>query len=223
MLKHQATIILMAFFLFGSLIAEIAEPQYRENSLALSQKNKKKWKIIDGFRSAKFGMSEKQVIKAIIKDFKIPRNKIKRNTQPSQKTVFHTVTVPNLMEIGGTARINYIFGYKSKRLIHVNIDWGKGVTQKKEQEDLYAAAQLLQNHFTKNKYQKKRYAVNIKVNNKTTIVFRGQDKKNRIIFLRLNSPKIDKGGDKKRTGENTSLTLSYILNVENPDIFDTTK
>ena len=210
---------LAGVFLMGLTLMEgLAQPQQLEKSQKV--KINKKWKVIDGFRSAKFGMNEKQVIKAIGKDFKIPPNKIKQKIQSSQKTAYFMMMVPNLMHIGGTAKITYIFGYKSKRLIHVNVDWGKGMGKNKDPKVLEDAAILLRNHFTKNRYQEELYAVNAKVNDKTIIVFRGQDKKNRMIYLRLYYPQ---GTDKKKAGGNIALSLSYSLNAKNPDTFDTTK
>ena len=56
------------------------------------------------------------------------------------------------------------------------------------------------------------------MNDVTTIVFRGKDKKNRMALLVLTSPKAKKGEDTKKAGEKVSLKLSYLLDAENPDI-----
>ena len=41
-----------------------------------------KWRVIDGFRSAKFGMTEEQVLRAIAKDFKISKKKSSAFSDP---------------------------------------------------------------------------------------------------------------------------------------------
>ena len=40
---------------------------------------------LSGFRSAHFGMDEKKILKAIYRDFKIPKSKIKRQTHAREK------------------------------------------------------------------------------------------------------------------------------------------
>ena len=44
-----------------------------------------KWANIEGFRSAQFGMKERDVLKAIFKDFKIHRKKVSRFEHPNEK------------------------------------------------------------------------------------------------------------------------------------------
>jgi hypothetical protein len=174
---------------------------------------KKKWATIEGFRSAKFGMKEKKVFNAISKDFQRSRKQVKRHVHPIQKTTALIIRDSKLMEIGGVADIVYLFGYNSKRLMQINIDWGEGVIENYDPQKVILAAELLRRHFIKKKYQKKSYAVNQKVNDTNIIVFRGKDKKGRSIFLRLKYPKVKKGKTEKVT-----LKLSYIFNREKPDI-----
>ena len=46
------------------------------------------WAVIDGFRSAKFGYKEGDVLRAIKKDFKINKNAVSRGVNSNEKTVF---------------------------------------------------------------------------------------------------------------------------------------
>lgn len=178
----------------------------------------KKWKIIDGFRSAKFSMTEKQVMRAIFKDFKVSKNKVERFKTPNERTTALVIHVPKLMELGGPADIVYILGYKSKRLMQVNIDWGKGVTENFDGQDILEAANLLRQHFMKKRYQKESYAGNLKVSDTDIIVFRGKDEKGRVIVLRFKSPMVKKLSTKKAF-KHVSLLLSYIADFRNQDIF----
>lgn len=182
---------------------------------AKTQTDKKKWVRVDGFRSAKFGLDEKKVMRAIVKDFKISKSKVKRNVHPGQKTVNISVTIPKLMAAGGTASVNYILGFESKKLIQVNVIWGASATKKVDPEELVSVANLLRGHFIKKKYRKEGYITNGVMNETMTIVFRGMDKKNRMILLTLTNPKVKKGEDQLSL---MSLKLSYILDYENPDI-----
>src|SRR5207244_3808179 len=83
---------------------------------------------IDGFRQARFGMTEDQLRQAIKKDFPAAAAKLKVSTHPSEKTTVLTVTVADLLPQTGTARVFYVLGYKSKKLIQVNIVWASEST-----------------------------------------------------------------------------------------------
>ena len=87
------------------------------------------WSNTTGFRSAKFGMNEKSVYRGIAKDFNIAKSKVKKDINPIEQNTFLTIVVPDLFRIGGTAKVIYIFGHKSKKLVHVNVLWGKGATE----------------------------------------------------------------------------------------------
>ena len=109
-----ALFVLTVYLIFGSGTYSIAEAQTETRKLTQSPK---KMADIKGFRSARFGMKERDVYKAISKDFKISKNNIKRETHPIEKTTTLLISVPELLEIGGKAKVFYILGYKSKKLI----------------------------------------------------------------------------------------------------------
>jgi hypothetical protein len=181
----------------------------------------KKQAKIEGFRSAKFGMKEKDIYKVINRDFKIPKGKVRRSVHPLEKTTNLEITVPKLLGVGGTAKIGYIIGFKSKRLMQVNIVWGRGAEESGitvKAQNIVNAANFLRNHLVKKEYIKDGFIANGRMNDVTTIVFRGKDKKKRMALLVLTSPKARKGEDAKKAGENVSLKLSYLLDAENPDI-----
>jgi hypothetical protein len=181
----------------------------------------KPWSLVNGFRTAKFGMDEKQVKRAIAKDFKISSSKIQKTTHITERTTSLSVSVPNLLAAGGTASIGYVLGQKSKKLIQVNVIWGAGAVKGKEKVDrqsIVGAANLLRDHFSKKRYQKDGFVLNGKINNKTLIVFRGKDKKGRMILLLLNSPITGKDAKPEEVEQNMSLRLSYQLDPESPDI-----
>lgn len=178
----------------------------------------KKLRIVDGFRSAKFGMNEKQVRRAIINDFKVPNKFLTRNVDPKHKNIRLIFTVKDLIFKGGHTRIAYHLGHKSKRLIQVNLAWGKGVTtaNKNNSKLIVSASRILSRYFKKQGFMKDKYLDDVQLKNGTIIMFRGQDKKGRMIILRLHSfdPK-----KPKETDENIFLLLSYIKDVNNPDLF----
>jgi hypothetical protein len=176
----------------------------------------KPWAQVNGFRSAKFGMNEKKVLRAITKDFKISSSKIKKSTHPTERTTNLQIEVPDLLAAGGTARIGYVFGQSTKQLIQVNVFWGKGVSKKADNPSLVGAANLLRDHFVKKRYQKDGFTVNGKINDNTLIIFRGKDKKGRMILLMLTTP--GNGNKTDKTKGQVSLALSYRSDPMKPDI-----
>jgi len=187
------------------------------NSLFNSMK-KNPWSNIKGFRSAKFGMDEKGVYRAIAKDFKLAKSKVVKEVNALEQTSVLKISVPDLFSTGGTATIGYVLGYKSKGLIAVNVLWGVGAAEKVNGQSVINTANLLRGHFLKKRYLKDKLAVNGKISNNQTIVFRGQDQKKRMIVVLLTSGTMPKGGNTVESLNNVSLLLSYIKNAESPDV-----
>ena len=173
------------------------------------------WAVIDGFRSAKFGYKEGDVLRAIKKDFKINKNGVSRVINQQEKTVTLGIDVKDLLAETGPSKVFYILGYKSKRLIHVNVTWGRPIQKKPKAEAVVSTANQLRNYFAQKKYQKNGFALNAQLGEGVILVFQGKDRKGRAARLLLSNPK-NKGGE---VGENITLTLAYIEKPEDPDVF----
>ena len=170
---------------------------------------------IEGFRSAQFGMNERDVMKAVYKDFKVKRKKVSRFEHPTEKTVSLGINVDGLLPNSGPAKVFYILGHKSKRLIHINVIWGNPATPKPNAKNVVATANQLRNHLAQKSYQKEGFALNVQLSEDIILVFQGLDLKGRAVKLVLVNPK----GDPEKAGENISLTLSYIQKPNKPDVF----
>ena len=179
--------------------------------------NKNPWADIKGFRSAKFGMDEKSVFRAIAKDFKISKKKVTKTVHPTEKTVSLTIDVPELFKTGGTAMVGYIFGYKSKKLMHVNVVWAS-TAEIQNGQDIVTTANLLRQHFLKKRYKKEGLASNGQLSETSTLVFRGKDKKNKMITLLLSMVPEKENNTNKPININTQLILSYILSPNDADV-----
>jgi hypothetical protein len=208
------TLPLTFFFVSGSLVE--AKTDTKKSATATSAQ--KKWAVIDGFRSAKFGMDEKKVTRAIGKDFKISRSKITRSIHATDKTVNLTISVPKILAVGGVSEVGYIFGYKSKKLTQVNVLWGTGPAEGIDGQEIVDAANLLREHFIKKKYKEDGLATNLKLDDTKILVFRGRDKKNRMALLVLNTPNAKKGESQVDAAKRVTLTASYILDATKPDV-----
>tara|TARA_B100000676_G_scaffold306541_1_gene362972 strand:- start:3683 stop:4393 length:711 start_codon:yes stop_codon:yes gene_type:complete len=221
---HKKTIWLTAswVFIFTFIISvfTVAKAQAPLKDPIARELSKKKWKVIDGFRSAKFGMDEKQVVRSIRKDFKVPKTTVQRSKNSREKTTVLRITLPELLPLGGPAKINYIFGFKSKTLMHVSILWGKGAAEKVDAQSVVDVANFLRAHFLKNRYKKEKFVSNRRINDREILIFQGLDKKNRAIILTLVGPAKNIAQNPKNLLQEYSLQLRYILNTENPDIFN---
>ena len=174
------------------------------------------WAVVNGFRSAKFGFSERSVYKAIKKDFKISNKNISRVVHPTQKTVTLSIKVRGLIDGSGPAKVFYVFGYKSKKLIHISIIWGSSVEEKPNAEVVISTANQLRIYFSQKKYQKNGIAFNRQLAKETILVFQGKDERGRMARVLLNKS-IDRGDE---ADLNIDLTLSYIEKPDNLDIFE---
>jgi hypothetical protein len=210
------TSLIILFITFFVALSLVEAKTSSKNSAATANISKKKLAVLDGFRSAKFGMSEKQVLRSIKKDFKLSPSKTKRTTNSLEKTFAIHIVVPKLLGTGGTARVSYIFGHKSQKLSHVNIAWGLGVAKKVDGQSVVDTANLLRSHFAKKKYED--MLLNGKLSEGVILVFRGTDNKGRMAILILKTPKPVKDESQEDATKRISLTLSYVLNPSEPDI-----
>ena len=201
---------ILSVFLF-TLITGLADAKTSDKP---PKPSTKPWSVLDGFRSAKFGMTEKQVTRAITKDFKISSSKVKRKLNRLENTTSLEFSVPELLADGGKANLGYVFGQKTRKLVHVNIVWRSKLSKNVTRKDIIATANRLLAHFIKKRYQDDSI-VNAKLNETTIVVFRGKDKKGRMVVLSLHDPAVNKG---KVKDTEITLSLAYILDPISPDI-----
>ena len=179
-------------------------------------KNTKPWANIDGFRSAKFGMRMDEVKQAIVKDFGICDSKIDAISHPTEQTQSLGVSIDQLLPTSGKSRVVYVFGYKSKRLMQVNILMGHPVDTNITPQQVVDSGNLLGNHFFKKRYQEDGLVAHARLNDGSVLIFRGKDQKGRMALLRLSNPPSSEGN---KEDLKITLSLSYIEKPEQPDAF----
>ena len=166
--------------------------------------------VVEGFRSAKFGMDEAALRKTIAADFGLKDDKLRRDSHPSEKTTVLSIQVNDLLPETGTAIVSYILGYQSKKLTQVNVAWqGKDAA-------LGSAAVTLRDHFLAQRFPAQASVHDAQLPDGSILAFRGVDEKGRMVMV------IYQPAPKAEAGKETPaalLRLSYILSPENPDIF----
>ena len=182
-------------------------------------KNTKPWANIDGFRSAKFGMRIDEVKQAILRDFGISDSKIDAISHPTEQTQSLGISIDKLLPQSGKSRAVYVFGYKSKRLMQVNILMGHPVDTNITSQQVVDLGNILGNHFFNKRHQEDGLVANARLNDGSILIFRGKDQKGRMALLRLlNTQQNNKNNEVK-----ISLNLSYIEKPGQEDTFQLNK
>jgi hypothetical protein len=175
---------------------------------------------IDGFRQARFGMSEELVRQAIRKDFPAASAKLTSAVHPSEKTTVLSLTMTDLLPHTGKARISYIFGYRSKKLIQVNVLWSSDGTSPAD-ETVVAIANSLRDYFASENFKPDSVVLNHQLAENAILVFRGSDDRKRTVLLVLSGVAASARSEDKEKLRPPPLTLelSYIEDAAHPDIF----
>jgi hypothetical protein len=172
---------------------------------------------LDGFRSAKFGMTPDKVKAAIKADFGLSGDAVVAGVNDAERTQLLTITVPDLLPDGGKAQVSYVFGYSSKTLIQVGISWSAAIDPSVDAAKLYANSDVLVAHFSAQGYMPATIRTGVVLDN-GILLFRGEDKDGHATILLLQG-QFSGGGDTQKVLKPTSLALLYAADSKSPDIF----
>jgi hypothetical protein len=198
--------------------AEAAQPAASTNAAASAPQTEGESKVVvEGFRSAKFGMNETDIRAAITKDFGLKAEAIKTQDNPAELTHSILVTIPDLLPNGGGAEVSYVLGYKSKSLIQVGAVWSKATDSAMTPERLFSNANILRAHFLGEGFKPDTVAVNTPVNG-GLLMFRGSDAKDHTVMLLLQGT-FETKDNNQRVLTPTGLLLFYIADAKSPDVF----
>jgi len=157
-----------------------------------------------------------EVKQAILRDFGISDSKIDAISHPTEQTQSLGISIDKLLPQSGKSRAVYVFGYKSKRLMQVNILMGHPVDTNITPQQVVNSGNLLGNHFFKKRYQEDGLVAHARLNDGSVLIFRGKDQKGHMALLRLSNPQPNEGN---KEDLKITLTLSYIEKPEQPDAF----
>lgn len=170
--------------------------------------------VVDGFRSAKFGMTMDKVRKAIAADFKLSGDAVGEGENVAERTALLTIRVDDVLKDGGPAQVSYVFGYDSKTLIQVGILWD---IQSSSEAKLLANAEVLSSYFRTAGYDPATVRSSLALDN-GLLIFRGEDAEGRATVLLLQGTFTD-AGDQRRSLAPSALALLYAVDADNPDVF----
>jgi hypothetical protein len=174
--------------------------------------------VIDGFRSAHFGMDQAHTLQAIKADFNLSGKAVQNEINAVQQTASLSITVPVLVPNSGNAVINYVFGYKSKALAEVNITWS-ATDKTNSPAALLNTGAALQSYFRNEPFLPENMTGDTLLANGNLLLFRGIDTAGHEVMLVLAGPM--QRNDKTKTTQMTPnvLTLLYDADAAHPDVF----
>lgn len=174
---------------------------------------------IEGFRQARFGMSEQQVRQAIQRDFPAVANRLSRMTHPREKTTVLTLTAEDLLPDVGPAQISYILGYTSKRLGQINIIWTSDGRTAARDKAIISAANALRDHFLMQYRAPDEIVANHQLGDNAILVFRARQADGRMVLLLLTGTAAAGRATRNPVPPLLTLQLSYIRDHAHPDVF----
>ncbi len=173
-----------------------------------------------GFRQARFGMTEAELRQAILRDFPSAAKQLARATNPRERTTVLTITADDMLPDAGAARVSYILGYASKRLVQVNIVWAGDGRSAARDEALVAAANALRDNF-RAQYPPpaNKVVANLPLGQDAILVFRAAQPDGRMVLLLLSGAAAAGRAGRTPAPPPLTLQLSYLRDHEHPDIF----
>ncbi len=176
---------------------------------------------VEGFRSARFNMTEQEVRESINRDFPRTGNSARRvgdiDSQPNRvfRTTALVITVRDLMPDTGSVRVEYILGYQSRRLIQVNLIWGAPADPQAPADVVQTVATRLQAFFARENFAPDSRMAGAVQQDGTIIVFRGRDPQARVVEVIAKPPAAAREGQRP----DQWVRLSYVANPERPDVY----
>ena len=175
--------------------------------------------VIDGFRSAHFGMTEAEVRKAIEADFKLTGSAIRPGDNAVERTRVLSITVPDLVPDSGKATVDYVFGFKSQRLIEVNLAWSAATDPANKPTTLLHTGATLQAYFQGETFPAGQSVANAMLANGGLLLFRGTDPAAHTVVLLLSGPVKQDTKEHQAQLTPTVLSLVYAADAAHPDVF----
>jgi len=205
------------------MIAMLASPAIAQNRPATASPAPSpaaKQVQVEGFRNARFGMTESQIRDAIGKDFKLSGDAIQRVEEPTERTTALIVKVNDLLPDSGPAVIAYLLGYKTKKLFRVNVIWGQEIGSPTKPEQVVGTANALRNYLLGQGYRQEGLILNQSLGDDNVLVFQGSDAQGRLTELILGiTKKPPAQPDAQPEVAGASLRLSYVEKPKEPDIY----
>lgn len=179
---------------------------------------------VEGFRGARFGMDEAQVRAAIQTDLQAKPDAIRVVPNAMERTTALIVSLPAMEPGPGPATAVYIFGYKTKKLIQVNLVWSPpGGAPAPDSGPYLVAGVQLANYFNGFAWRDGKVTMGAQSGPSTVVMFAAEDAKSGAVQVIVDGVAFERKDSKPETAPqkpgSLSLRVSYIADRLAPDIF----
>jgi hypothetical protein len=178
---------------------------------------------VTGFRDARFGMTEPEVRATARDSFGAKDDEMTVTVNPTDgitKLIVHVM----MLEPGlGEGRVEYLFGYKSQRLVQVNVVWGLDTNPPRNNSAMIAGAARLQRYFLGFTWANRSVRASVPIDDSAVLVFSGEDRKSGAVTVAIEGVRYDVGpnGVVRYYPERLSppkLVVSYIADRSDSDV-----
>lgn len=178
---------------------------------------------IEGYRSAVFGMTEAQVRAAMVKDLGVTPDAVRTVANAAEGTTVLLVDLPRLDPVPGQARVSYILGATSRRLVHVNIIWSVVAPSDAQRESFVAAGTAVAEYLKTQPHRPAKAGPGGQIGPNAVLMFVAADDQGAAVELAATGIAFEASTRdgivtaSPRPAGPVSLRLSYIANVLSPD------
>lgn len=177
---------------------------------------------VAGFRDAKFGMSEAQVRAAAAKGFNLKPADFTSAANALEGTTVLTAKLGSLEPGPGPARVAYIFGHTSKKLVQINVVWGEEGDKPLDVNAVITSGTQLSRYFNDFIWKKDARA-GIPLGDNAVVLFAGDDDQKGSVRVVVDGVKYQfvKDGTQSTSPEPKGppkLVINYIADRDNPDV-----
>jgi hypothetical protein len=198
-----------------------------QGSVAMAEsvpnKSAQKYKL-DGFRSANFGQSQKAVLLAIKNDFGISAKNVKKHKNSKDKTTILTIKVKALSPFLVDGNVHYVFGYKTRKLMQVNVVWVSDAKTKQGVSAFTASAIDVLSYYSRFDLSNYNVVQGRAIKNGILLMaaVSKQSPYSTVEFI-LKGVKVSQDSNKLDVdvikGEKPTVSLRYIKDLKNMDVF----
>jgi len=168
-------------------------------------------------------VTEPQVRLSAKNSFGIDDGQMTLSTNTIDGTTKLIVHVRTLESGLGEGRVEYLFGYKQRKLFQVNVVWGLDTNPPLNNIGMIAGAMRLQRYFLGFSWAKRSVRTGIPIDDRAILLFRGADGKNGAVSLVVERVpyELDRNGTVTLVPERSSatkLTVTYMDENSEADV-----
>lgn len=192
--------------------------------------------VLDGFRTATYGMTLAEVKRAAVADLHVPSDSLHVVTDPQTLTTDVIAVVPKLVPQLGKGEVTYVLGYSSKKLDAVVVSWSPALDKANTPKAMIDAGRVLQTYFSREGFAPGHAYADRLLKGGNFVLFHGDDEQGRSVTVALEGrisklpadakdagnagdSKDSKAAKPKAIFTPQQLVIAYIEHPGKPDVY----